>query len=111
MDGLWHSTAGPRVDTRQDVLSAGAGLRLGVSWLITHGLTRISSLQKAAQEAMPIMGAAMVMFFMAAMIEAFISPSPLWWSIKAAVAVISSAMLMIYFVVLGFPWRSLGGSR
>lgn len=87
------------------VLSAGLGLRLGLAWMVTGGLTRIDSLRKAGQEAMPVMGAAMIMFFMAALIEGFYSPSALpYWS-KAAVAIISSGLLTFYFIVLGFPRR------
>jgi uncharacterized membrane protein SpoIIM required for sporulation len=89
------------------VLAAGAGLRLGVSWIFTGGLTRSDSLRRTAKEAMPIMGSAMVMFFLAAMIEGFISPSVLPYWIKASIAVVSSALLMFYFVLLGMPRRSL----
>jgi uncharacterized membrane protein SpoIIM required for sporulation len=85
------------------VLSAGAGLRLGMSWLNTEGLTRVSSLRKTAREAMPLMGAAMILFFLAALIEAFLSPSSLPYAFKATVAVLSSGMLLFYFVVLGYP--------
>ncbi|MCH2125763.1 MAG: stage II sporulation protein M [Pirellulaceae bacterium] len=85
------------------VLSAGAGLRLGMSWISTQRLTRVESLKKTAREAMPIMGAAMIMFFLAALIEGFISPSPLPYIVKATISVCSSGMLMFYFVVLGFP--------
>jgi len=85
------------------VLSAGAGLRIGVSWIFTGGLTRGSSLRKTAQEAMPIMGAAIALFFLAALIEGFLSPSSAPYWIKATVAVLSSGLLMFYFVVLGFP--------
>jgi uncharacterized membrane protein SpoIIM required for sporulation len=87
------------------VLSAGAGLRLGISLVVTHGFTRLSSLRKTAQEAMPLMGAAMVLFFLAALIEGFLSPSGLPWAVKVAVALLSSGMLMFYFVILGFPRR------
>ena len=85
------------------VLSAGAGLRLGLAWLNPRGLTRPASLRKSAQETMPIMGAAMVLFFLAALIEGFVSPSsaPVW--LKTAVAVLSTTMLTFYFVVLGMP--------
>jgi uncharacterized membrane protein SpoIIM required for sporulation len=85
------------------VLSAGAGLRLGLSWMMTGGLTRYSALRKAARQIMPVMGAAMVMFFMAALIEGFLSPStaPPW--LKQMVALISSGLLAVYFIVLGFP--------
>lgn len=85
------------------VLSAGAGLRLGVSWMKTDGLTRLSSIRKNASEAMPIMGAAMILFFLAALIEGFLSPSSAPYEIKAVVAMLSSGLLMFYFIVLGYP--------
>ncbi len=87
------------------VLSAGAGLRLGVSWVATQGFTRPDSLRRTAEYAMPIMGSAMVMFFLAALIEGFLSPSGAPYALKATVAVLSSGLLMFYFVVLGFPRR------
>ncbi len=85
------------------VLSAGAGLRLGLAWMKTDGMTRYSSLQKTAKEAMPLMSAAVVLFFLAALIEGFVSPSsaPYWF--KALIAVISSGTLMFYFIFLGYP--------
>ena len=85
------------------VLSAGAGMRLGMSWIKTDGYSRMASLRRTAQDTMPLMGAAIVLFFLAALIEGFLSPSGLPYGIKAAVAVISSGLLMVYFVVLGFP--------
>jgi uncharacterized membrane protein SpoIIM required for sporulation len=85
------------------VLSAGAGLRLGLSWMMTGGLTRSSSLRKAGRQVMPVVGAAIVMFFMAALIEGFLSPSGAPYWLKIAVALISSALLAVYFIVLGFP--------
>ncbi|MCA9213519.1 MAG: stage II sporulation protein M [Planctomycetales bacterium] len=85
------------------VLSAGSGLRLGLAWMKTDGLTRSASLRKNAEETMPIMGAAMILFFMAALIEGFLSPSAAPYAIKAGVAIVTSCMLMFYFVVLGYP--------
>jgi uncharacterized membrane protein SpoIIM required for sporulation len=85
------------------VLSAGAGLRLGLSWMMTKGLSRLSALLKAGREVMPVMGAAAVMFFMAALIEGFLSPSGAPYWVKAMVAILSSSLLAFYFVVLGFP--------
>lgn len=87
------------------VLSAGAGLRLGFSWMKTNGMTRLASLRQTADEAMPIMGAAMLLFFLAALIEGFLSPSAAPYFVKALVALLSSGLLMFYFVVLGFPRR------
>jgi uncharacterized membrane protein SpoIIM required for sporulation len=88
------------------VLSAGAGLRLGLSWIMPGGLTRLSALLQAGREVMPVMGAAGVMFFMAALIEGFLSPlpettAPYW--LKMLVAILSSSILAFYFIVLGFP--------
>jgi len=87
------------------VLSAGAGLRLGLSWMVPGELSRYASLRKTATKMMPVAGAATLMFVMAAMIEGFLSPSALpYWS-KALVAVVSSGLLAFYFIVLGFPRR------
>jgi uncharacterized membrane protein SpoIIM required for sporulation len=91
------------------VLSAGAGLKLGMSWIAPGNLARVDSMRKVGREALPIMGAAAVMFFLAAMIEGFISPfeiSSIEWlnyGVKVAVSVLSTILLMFYFVVLGFP--------
>ena len=38
-----------------------------------------------------------------AMIEAFLSPSSAPYWVKALVAVLSATLLMVYFVVLGYP--------
>ena len=43
------------------VLSAGAGLRLGLSWVVTKGMKRTASLQKTAKETLPVMGTAIVL--------------------------------------------------
>ncbi|MEX2174975.1 MAG: stage II sporulation protein M [Pirellulaceae bacterium] len=89
------------------VLSAGSGLRLGLSWMMPGDLTRYDNLRKTGREMMPVMGAALVMFFMAALIEGFLSPSAAWYSVKATVAIVSSGLLAFYFLVLGFPRRLL----
>lgn len=85
------------------VLSAGAGLRIGLGWIYTGGLSRIASLQRAGRTAMPIMMSAVVMFFSAALIEGFLSPSGAPYWLKAGVAILSSGILSFYFLVLGFP--------
>ncbi|MBC8872466.1 MAG: stage II sporulation protein M [Planctomycetes bacterium] len=90
------------------VLSAGSGLRLGMGWLVPGRLSRIASLRKTARDAMPLMNAAMCMFFFAALIEGFISPSGLPYWLKATVAVLSCGLLTFYFVVLGFPRGRVG---
>jgi len=85
------------------VLCAGAGLRLGMSWMMTRGLTRTAALRKAGREVMPVVGTAIVLFFMAAMIEGFLSPTAAPYPVKIFVALLSSTLLSVYFIVLGFP--------
>ncbi len=87
------------------VFSAGAGMRLGFSLVSTGGLARFDSLRAAAVEATPTIGAAVVLFCLAAMIEGFVSPSSLPYAAKAAVAIISAAMLVFYVVGLGLAGR------
>jgi len=87
------------------VFSAAAGMRLGFSLVDTGGWTRSASLRRAGQETMPTMGAAMILFALAALIEAFLSPSAAPYGVKAAVAVVSAAILTFYVLVLGRPRR------
>lgn len=84
------------------VLSAAAGMRLGFSLVATEGLSRMASLRRAAVEAMPVIGSAVVLFCLAALIEGFVSPSSAPYAAKAAVAVLSTAMLLFYVVGLGY---------
>lgn len=87
------------------VLAAGAGMRLGFSLLNTQDRSRLQSLRAAGRESLPSIMVAVILFLLAAFIEGFISPSALRYSFKAFVAAASSALLMIYFVVLGQPPR------
>ncbi|HUS40614.1 MAG TPA: stage II sporulation protein M [Pirellulales bacterium] len=85
------------------VLSAAAGMRLGFSMIDTRDRTRIDALRDGLRQAMPTVGTAMVLFFLAALIEGFISPADLPYRVKAGVAVLSSGLLIFYFVMLGWP--------
>lgn len=85
------------------VLSAAAGLRLGFSIIDTGGRSRIEALRHGLRQAMPTVGTAIVLFLLAAFIEAFISPSALPYNVKAGVAVLCSGLLIFYFVMLGWP--------
>jgi uncharacterized membrane protein SpoIIM required for sporulation len=87
------------------VFSAAAGMRLGFSLISTGGLSRGASLWKAVDEAVPTMGAAVVLFCLAAVIEGFVSPSAAPYPVKAGVALLSMAILFFYVVVLGWIGR------
>ena len=85
------------------VLSAAAGMRLGFSLVDTKGLARAASLRRASEVAMPTIMAAATMFFLAAMLEAFLSPSSAPYPVKAGAALFSTGLLITYFFVLGWP--------
>lgn len=84
------------------VMSAAAGMRMGFALVSTGGLRRVDSLRLAAKLSLPTMMAAVVLFFMAAAIEGFLSPSPAPYPAKALVAMVSMLALMVYMVVLGY---------
>jgi uncharacterized membrane protein SpoIIM required for sporulation len=84
-------------------LSAGAGLRLGMGLFYTGGLTRMDSMREAGRQAVPIMSASAALFVLAAFTEGFLSPSGAPYLIKVAWSILSSALITLYFVVLGFP--------
>ncbi len=85
------------------VLSGAAGMRLGFSYVFTRGLLRADSLRRAGRESLPIMMAAIILFVLAAGIEGYVSASGIAYWQKATVAVVSSFVLLVYFVLLGMP--------
>ena len=92
-------------------LSAAAGLRIGIGWLFTRGMTRIASVQARAREAMPIVAVSVVLFFLAALTEGLISPTNIPYFFKAMWGVFASCLLMFYFVVLGYPSEDSSATR
>lgn len=87
-------------------LAAAAGLRIGTGWMFTGGLSRSASLQLRAREAVPVMAASGVLFFLAALTEGLLSPTNVPYLFKASWLIFSSTLLMIYFVVLGYNAES-----
>jgi uncharacterized membrane protein SpoIIM required for sporulation len=103
-DNFFHFvTAHAPFELTAIVLCAAAGMRLGFAIIETRGLTRGDSLYRTGMESVSVVCAAVIMFLMAAGIEAFLSPSDAPYEIKAMTAVLTSAMLMFYFVFLGYP--------
>src|SRR5690606_31255921 len=82
--------------------SAAAGMRMGFSLVATRGLRRRDSLALAAKKSLPVMMAAVILFVLAAIIEGFISPTPLPYEVKATVDMISTLLLLFYLAVLGY---------
>jgi uncharacterized membrane protein SpoIIM required for sporulation len=85
------------------VLCAAAGMRLGFALIDTQGYTRVASLRRAGTVATPTACLAVLMFVVAAAIEGFVSPSAAPYGVKAAVGIVSAAMLVFYFIFLGYP--------
>lgn len=85
------------------VLSAGAGLRLGWSLIDTRDYGRWESLRRSASEALGTAGLATVLFFLAAFVEAFISPAPLPRWTKALVA--AACGLALACLAITAVWR------
>jgi len=113
------------------VLAAGAGLRIGFALISPHygedklesdeldpaqkgvfdharriTFNRLDSLKIGARRALPVMGASAILFTLAAMVEAWVSPSPLPVIGKQIVAIFCSGLLMLYFIILGYPRRN-----
>ena len=85
------------------MLAAAAGMRLGFSLVDTGGQTRGAALRHASREAIPTVCVSIVLFLLAAIIEGFVSPSGLPYAAKALVGIVSTVLLVCYFVVLGLP--------
>lgn len=84
-------------------LAGGAGLRLGMGVFNRRGLRMLDSIRANAMRSVPIMAASAILFFLAALTEGFLSPSPAPYLVKATCAIVSSGMISFYFVILGFP--------
>ncbi len=84
-------------------LAAAAGLRVGIGLFSTGGLSRFSSFRLNAERSIPIIVCSVTLFVFAAFTEGCLSPSGAPYLVKAIFAVVSSASLVFYFVMLGIP--------
>jgi uncharacterized membrane protein SpoIIM required for sporulation len=92
------------------VFAGAAGLRLGAGLIDTRGQTRLASLRREAARALPIAGASVLLFVLAAFLEGFVSASLLPYSGKAAIALSTAALLALY-LALGGREKSFRGAR
>ncbi|MHC5542417.1 stage II sporulation protein M, partial [Singulisphaera rosea] len=83
------------------VLSGAAGLRLGFGLIDTQGQSRLGSLRREARNALPTVGASVVLFILAAFVEGYVSASPLPYSYKAGFAIFSTLLLLAYLTLGG----------
>lgn len=82
------------------VFAGAAGLRLGWGLIDHQGQTRIASLHREAVRSLPVLGASVFLFILAAFLEGFVSASSLPYPVKAGIA-ITSAMVLILYLALG----------
>ena len=85
-------------------LSAAAGLRLGWSILDTRGWSRSDSLRRSASDALELALTATVLFMIAAVIEGNVSPLEIPYMSKLLVAILSTLILLVWFVMPSVLW-------
>jgi len=83
------------------VIAGAAGLRIGLALLNPGPLTRRHALAAAAKEAGLLMGGVITLLALAAMIEAWISPSLLPGGIKLALGAFNLIALVAYLTLAG----------
>jgi uncharacterized membrane protein SpoIIM required for sporulation len=83
------------------VISGGAGLQMGYALVETGGQTRWGSLRSQAREIATLVLGAAAMLCVAALVEAFWSPSSLPPPAKWAASVIFSTLVAIYLLRVG----------
>lgn len=84
------------------VLAGGAGLRVGLGWLMPGRLSRLQALRDAARAAVPLVYAAFFLLLVAAAVEAFWS-SAVWvapW-VKYSVAAACWALVLVWLLLMG----------
>ncbi len=92
------------------VFSGAAGLRLGWGLIDTQGQSRIDSLRREAVRSLPIVGAAVLLFILAAFLEGFVSASSIPYPYKAGIAVASASLLILYMALGGRTRGPTGAS-
>ena len=90
------------------VVSAGAGLRLGLSLAAPGRLTRRASLRQGAREAVRLVLGTIPMFVVAGAIESVITPSHLPGPAKIAIGVLTLAGTLAYLLGMGRHGPAVG---
>jgi uncharacterized membrane protein SpoIIM required for sporulation len=91
------------------VIAGGAGIRMGTALIATRGRTRLGSLRSHASDLVALVSGAAAMLVIAAMIEAFWSPSSLPRYVKYAFAVVASSLVASFLALGGRHSEPSGG--
>ncbi|MFC2172477.1 stage II sporulation protein M [Acidobacteriota bacterium] len=93
------------------LISASAGLRLGISLVIPGKVTRKASLKEGAREAVFLVLGTIPMFFIAGIIEGFVTPSYLPGEAKIVVGVLVLGVVLAYLLICGREKPQPGSTR
>ncbi len=88
------------------ILAGAAGLRLGLSLAIPGELTRKSSLQKGAKDAVLLVLGTIPMFILAGLIEGFITPSYMSGQFKILIGIGALGITLAYLFLVGFSSKA-----
>jgi uncharacterized membrane protein SpoIIM required for sporulation len=94
-------TAHSALELTAIVVAGAAGLRLGWGLIDTQGYSRLGSLRREAANALPAVGLSVVLFVLAAIVEGYVSASPLPYWTKAVVALASAFGIVMYLALGG----------
>lgn len=83
------------------MVAGGAGLRMGWSLIVPGDRTRVESLVAEAQRSVSIIIGLMLVFVLAALIEAFVTPSPLDTWARVSIGVAAFVAFWAYVIGLG----------
>ena len=83
------------------VVSAAAGLRLGLSLAVPGALTRMASLRAGAREAVGLVLGTIPMFLLAGAIEAFVTPTHIPGAVKIAIGAIALGATLAHLLLAG----------
>lgn len=82
-------------------IAGGAGLRLGYAMIVPGLMRRRDAVPQAAREAVGLVAGGALLLIVAGLIEGFISPSNLPWTVKALVGVASGVLTYLYLLFGG----------
>ena len=103
IETFWGFVAGhSALELNAIVLSGAAGLKLGMAFIAPNRRTRLRALRDEAKNAMSLMYGTAAMFILAAMVEAFWSPSRyVAPEVKYIVGIVMWVLVIAYFVFAG----------
>jgi uncharacterized membrane protein SpoIIM required for sporulation len=82
-------------------VAGGVGLRLFWSWIEPRGLSRASSMARAGRTAVTVALGLAVVLFISAVVEAFVTPSPLPTWARIGIGVLAEVVFLGYVFVVG----------